>query len=86
MSVTNAKLFGALIKNVPEDVANGLIRNRAMGAFSPSSVLALNAVLLESSDVLLAGPMAEDLPELLCRGMKNKAVSFPHSHPSQPPV
>lgn len=84
MTVTNAKLLGALIKNVPEDVANGLIRNRAMCAFSASSVLALNAVLLESPDVLLKGPMAEDLPELLCRGMKNKTVSTPNTfHPSQ---
>ncbi|CAI4214985.1 unnamed protein product [Parascedosporium putredinis] len=46
MTITNAKLLGALIKNVPEEAANGLIKNR--------------------------GPMAEDLPELLCRGMKNK--------------
>lgn len=74
MTVTNAKLLGALIKVVPEDVAAGLIRNRVMTGFSPSSVLALNAVLLESPDVLLSGPMAEDLPDLLCRGMKNKTV------------
>lgn len=74
MTVTNAKLLGALIKVVPEDVAAGLIRNRVMTGFSASSVLALNAVLLESPDVLLGGPMAEDLPDLLCRGMKNKTV------------
>lgn len=76
MTVTNAKLLGALIKNVPEEAANALIKNRVMtGNFSNSSVLGLNAVLLESPDILLNGPMAEDLPELLCRGMKNKIVS-----------
>ncbi|PKS07432.1 hypothetical protein jhhlp_006035 [Lomentospora prolificans] len=74
MTITNAKLLGALIKNVPEDAANALIKNRVMtGSFTNSSVLGLNAVLLESPDVLLHGPMAEDLPELLCRGMKNKS-------------
>ncbi|SPO07132.1 probable translation activator GCN1 [Cephalotrichum gorgonifer] len=75
MTVSNAKLLGALIKNVPEDVANGLVKNRVMTPnFTSSSVLALNAVLVESPKVLLEGPMADDLPELLCRGIKNKTV------------
>ncbi|KAI1331652.1 ARM repeat-containing protein [Xylariaceae sp. FL0255] len=73
MVVTNAKLLGALVKNVPEDVANGLIRNRiAPTHFTTSSVLALNAVFVESPETLLESPVAQDLPELLCQGMSNK--------------
>ncbi|KAI8623097.1 ARM repeat-containing protein [Xylariaceae sp. FL1651] len=73
MIVTNARLLSALIKNVPSEVANGLIRNRvAPTHFDSSSVLALNAVFVESAQTLLESPMAEDLPELLCQGMSNK--------------
>ncbi|TRX91957.1 hypothetical protein FHL15_007054 [Xylaria flabelliformis] len=73
MTVTYAKLLGALIKNVPSDVANGLIRNRVAPAhFNSSSVLALNAVFVESAQTLLESPAGEDLPGLLCQGMSNK--------------
>jgi hypothetical protein len=76
MTITYAKLFGALVKNVSADVASGLLRNRVMTReFSNSSVLALNAVLLESADTLLDSPLADDLPELLCQGMESKDVS-----------
>ncbi len=76
MTTTNAKLLGALIKNVPQDVAGGLLRHRVMTTnLSHSSVLALNAVLLESPQTLLDSPLAEDLPSLLCQGMVSKNVS-----------
>jgi len=76
MTMTNAKLFGALIKNVSEDVATGMLKNRVMTKdFSHSSVLALNAVLHESPDSLLGSSLVDDLPELLCQGMVNKNVS-----------
>ncbi|KAI0407760.1 armadillo-type protein [Xylaria palmicola] len=73
MVVTYAKLLGALIRNVPSEVANGLLRNRvAPSHFNSSSVLALNAVFVESAQTLLESPVGEDLPELLCQGMSNK--------------
>ncbi|KAJ9156651.1 Translational activator GCN1 [Pleurostoma richardsiae] len=73
MTITNAKLFGALVKNVPADVAGTLLKNRVMTtAFSHSSVLALNAVLVESPQTLLDSPLAEDLPDLLCEGMRSR--------------
>ncbi|KAL7623573.1 translational activator of GCN4 [Parahypoxylon ruwenzoriense] len=73
MIVTNAKLLGALIKNVPADIANGLLKNRVATAhFTNSSVLALNAVFVESPQTLLESPLAEELPALLCQGMSNK--------------
>lgn len=73
MAITNAKLFGALVKNVSPEVAATLLKNRVMTRdFSTSSVLALNAVLLESPEAVLDGPLMEDLPELLCAGMGSK--------------
>jgi hypothetical protein len=76
MTITNAKLLGALIKNVPEEAALGLLKNRvATSHFTHSSVLALNSVLAESPDALLQSPLADDLPDLLCQGVTNKNVS-----------
>lgn len=78
MTVTNAKLLGALIKNVPTEAANGLLKNRvATTHFTNASVLALNAVLVESPQTLLESPLADDLPDLLCQGMSNKNVCLP---------
>lgn len=77
MTITNAKLLGALIRNVPEEAATSLLKHRVVTSqFSNSSVLALNAVLVESRDALLQGPLADDLPDLLCQGIKSKNVSF----------
>ncbi|KAI8964275.1 ARM repeat-containing protein [Daldinia sp. FL1419] len=73
MTVTNAKLLGALIKNVPPEIAHGLLKNRVTTThFTSASVLALNAVFVESPQTLLESPLAEDLPDLLCQGMSNK--------------
>jgi hypothetical protein len=77
MTVTNAKLLGALIKNIPEEAAMPLLKNRVITShFSTSSVLALNSVLVESPDILLHSSVADELPELLCQGMANKSVSY----------
>ncbi|KAH6968798.1 armadillo-type protein [Fusarium avenaceum] len=75
MTITNAKLLGALIKNVSEEAAQGLLKNRvATTHFTHSSVLALNSVLVESPDALLQSSLADDLPDLLCQGVTNKNV------------
>ena len=80
MTITHAKLLGALIKNVPEDVALNLLKHRVVTAqFTHASILALNAVLVESPDTLLGSAAAEDLPDLLCQGMSHKNVSHMHS-------
>ena len=76
MAITNAKLLGALIKNVPAESAVGLIKNRVMTThFSQASVLALNAVLLESPSSLTKSSFADDLPGVICQGMGSKSVS-----------
>ncbi|KAG5928579.1 hypothetical protein E4U42_000387 [Claviceps africana] len=75
MTITNAKLLGALIKNVPEEAATSLLRNRVLTShFSKSSILSLNAVLVESPDILLHGAAADELPDLLCQGIANKST------------
>ncbi|KAL7785601.1 armadillo-type protein [Trichoderma ceciliae] len=75
MIVTNAKLLGALIKNVTEDVATSLLRNRVVTPqFSHSSILALNSVLVESPDILLSSGIIDELPGLLCGGMNDKRM------------
>ncbi|ERT03093.1 hypothetical protein HMPREF1624_01398 [Sporothrix schenckii ATCC 58251] len=73
MIITNAKLLGALVKNVPQEVAIGLLKNRVVPTHAThASALALNAVLLESPAVLLESPLAEDLPAQLAQDMTNK--------------
>ncbi|PHH67394.1 hypothetical protein CDD81_164 [Ophiocordyceps australis] len=75
MTITNAKLLGALIKNVPQDAAMTLLRNRVVTTqMTHSSVLAVNAVLVESPDALLQGALADELPDLLCQGMASKNI------------
>jgi hypothetical protein len=77
MAITNAKLLGALIKNLPAESAAGLIKNRVVTThFSQSSVLALNAVLLESASSLTESAFADDLPKVICQGMASKNVSM----------
>jgi hypothetical protein len=76
MAITNAKLLGALIKNVPARSAGSLIKNRVMTTnFSHASVLALNSVLLESPQSLTESAFAEDVPTLICQGISSKNVS-----------
>ncbi|KAK0107053.1 translational activator of GCN4 [Cadophora gregata] len=73
MAITNAKLLAALIKNVPVEGAASLVKNRVLpNNFSQSSVLALNAVLLEASTSLTETAFAGDLPSAICQGMTSK--------------
>lgn len=77
MVITNAKLFGALIKNVSEDNAANLIKNRAMTThFTHASILALNSVLLQAPQSLTESSFAEDLPSVICKGIASKDVSI----------
>ena len=76
MAITNARLLGALIKNVSAENATSLVKNRVLAShFSQSSVLALNAVLVESPTSLTETAFAEDLPQVICQGMSSKNVN-----------
>ncbi|TGO34185.1 hypothetical protein BHYA_0208g00040 [Botrytis hyacinthi] len=73
MAITNAKLLAALIKNLTSENASGLIKNRVVTThFTPSTVLALNAVLAEAPSALTETAFANDLPEVICQGMASK--------------
>jgi hypothetical protein len=60
MVITNARLLGALISCLPEDLASSLLKTRVLTThFSKSSILALNAILLDAPEAL-AGSFADD--------------------------
>lgn len=76
MAITNAKLLAALIKNVSSDSSEGLIKSRIMAThFSHATVLALNAVLLESPKSLTESSFVNDLPAHIGQGIASKDVS-----------
>lgn len=71
MAITNARLLGAMIKVLPPDAAGNLIKSRVLTThFSKSSVLALNATLLEAPDAL-TGPFAEETPAIISQGISS---------------
>ncbi|KAI9836856.1 MAG: hypothetical protein M1819_001021 [Sarea resinae] len=77
MSITNARLLGALIKNLPAESAAGLIKTRVLPKHATNaSVLALNSVLLEAPEAL-ADTLAEETASVICQGIgnSNKFVS-----------
>lgn len=77
MAITNAKLLAALIKNISPENASSLIKNRVITThFTQSTVLALNAVLVEAPSSLTGTAFADDLPEVICQGMASKNVSI----------
>ncbi|KAI2486052.1 Translational activator [Pyrenophora tritici-repentis] len=69
MAITNARLLGALISCLPEDVASSLLKARVLTThFSKASVLALNAILLDAPEAL-TGSFADDTITVICQGI-----------------
>ncbi|KAL5118494.1 translational activator of GCN4 [Pleosporales sp. CAS-2024a] len=69
MAITNARLLGALISCLPEDIAAGLLKTRVLTThFSKASVLALNAILLDAPEAL-ADTFADDTLHVICQGV-----------------
>ncbi|KAI9725554.1 MAG: translational activator of GCN4 [Chrysothrix sp. TS-e1954] len=69
--ITNARLLGALIKNLPHDTATGIIKSRVLTShFTRGSVLALNAAMVESAAAILK-PYANETVLTICRGIGN---------------
>lgn len=72
MMVTNARLLGAMIKVLPADKAGSLIKSRVLVQPSTNaSILALNAVLLESAPTLVSG-YAEETRAVVAAGLTSK--------------
>jgi hypothetical protein len=69
MSITNARLFGALISCLPGDAANSLIKARVLTThFTKASVLSLNAILLDAPGAL-AETLADDTVHIIAQGI-----------------
>ncbi|KAF2108659.1 armadillo-type protein [Lophiotrema nucula] len=69
MAITNARLLGALIGNLPADVAATLIKARVLTThFTKSSVLALNAILLDAPESLTES-LADDTISVIRQGL-----------------
>ncbi|KIW75546.1 hypothetical protein Z517_10288 [Fonsecaea pedrosoi CBS 271.37] len=78
MMMTNARLLGAMIKVLPAEKAATLIKTRVLVQPSTNaSILALNAVLLESAAALTGNPVyAEDTRNVLVNGLAGKSGTF----------
>jgi len=71
-AITNARLLGALIKNLPPGEANPLIKYRALSTrHTPSSVLNLNSILLDSPASLVDN-FATETPAVIAAGIASK--------------
>ncbi|KAF1848328.1 translational activator [Cucurbitaria berberidis CBS 394.84] len=69
MAITNARLLGALISCLPEDIAAGLLKSRVLTThFNKASVLALNAILLDAPEAL-AESFADETVSVICQGI-----------------
>lgn len=69
LNITYAKLLGALIKVLPADAATNLIKSRVLTAhFTHSSVLSLNAVLVEAPESLTT-QLADITPSIIVQGI-----------------
>ena len=74
--ITNARLLGALIRNVHQDAAHSIVKGRVLTSQrSISSVLALNAILLDSPQSLTDSYQPETVMTI-CKGIGS----------SEPPV
>ena len=74
MAATNARLLGAMIKVLPPASATPLIRNRVISQPpTETSVLALNAVLLESPSSLMENYLNETR-SVLCQGITSRST------------
>ncbi len=78
MMVTNARLLGAMIKVLPGEKAAALIKTRVLVQPSTNaSILALNAVLLESAPTINENPgYVDDLHHVLTIGLAGKGGTF----------
>ncbi|KAE9981119.1 hypothetical protein BLS_007786 [Venturia inaequalis] len=71
MTITNARLLGALISVLPAEATAGLIKNRVLtSSLNRSSVLALNAALADSPEALTED-YSDETANVICQGIKD---------------
>ncbi|KAK2778996.1 translational activator of GCN4 [Emmonsiellopsis sp. PD_33] len=72
MNITNARLLGVLVKTLPAAASVPLIKSRVLPPHpTHSSILGLNAILLESADLVLE-KFATETTAAICHGMASK--------------
>lgn len=71
-TITNARLLGALIKNLPPTDAQPLIKNRALTTrFTPATILNLNSIIVESPSSLLSNS-SQETSAVIAQGISHK--------------
>ncbi|KAF2101997.1 translational activator [Rhizodiscina lignyota] len=71
MATTNARLLGALVKVLPSEVAASLLRSRVLTSHpSMPSVLALNAILVDSPEALTES-FGDETVSAICGGISD---------------
>ncbi|KAI5282446.1 translational activator of GCN4, partial [Ascosphaera aggregata] len=74
MNITNARLLGALVKVLPEDVRHPLVKSRVVATdITHSSILNLNALLVESPSTM-ADDFGSETVSVICQGVTSKAT------------
>ncbi|RAQ99084.1 translational activator [Stemphylium lycopersici] len=69
MAITNARLLGALISCLPEEIASSLLKARVLTThYNKASVLALNAILLDAPEALTES-FADETVSIICQGV-----------------
>ncbi|KAI9668451.1 MAG: translational activator of GCN4 [Alyxoria varia] len=76
-AITNARLLGSLIKALPHDTANPIIKSRILPTrIFKNSILAVNAVLLDTPDSLTQHFPTDTIINTITRGINNKDTSI----------
>ncbi|MCJ1477873.1 translational activator of GCN4 [Lambiella insularis] len=76
MVITNARLLGALVKNLPPSDANLLIKQRALTTrFTKSSILNLNSIFLESPSSLTK-LFSTESPSVISQAIQSRQPSI----------
>ena len=77
--ITNARLLGAMIKVLPAATATALIKSRILSfPITESSMLAINAVLLETPESLTSR-YTKELEDILTKAISHKNIALQHS-------
>ncbi|KAF1816139.1 ARM repeat-containing protein [Eremomyces bilateralis CBS 781.70] len=74
--INHARLLGVLVKVLDPDTAKHVVKTKALTTnFTNFSVLAMNAVLLDSAEAITAS-MAEEARAVICQGIKDSRADI----------
>lgn len=80
IAIAGARLMGVLVRHLQKEEVVKMIKLRALNpSFPKVAVLGLNAVLLESPEVMADAVFAEETPAVITQGIAHKSVCPPSS-------